>query len=271
MAVCHVPQLTHAEQLFSMLNMSSTPATDTEAAESQFETSSDPRVGSDDQSDSSDLTGRARIRDAALHLFGERGHAGTTMRDIAERAGVSPALVVHHFGSKQGLRDAIDDHLADQIRDGKFAAMTGSLAPDPATYRAMADEYAPAMAYLARALAEDSDVGRHLYDRMHADAVEYLQAGVDAGLLQPSDDPEARAAALLNAGLAQTLLQHHVQRVLDADTEMDALVRIAGPLLDLYTDGLFTDDRFRRAWSQRPDPPTGIDTSAPDTSAPSDT
>jgi AcrR family transcriptional regulator len=241
--------LTRTERPFSMLNMSSGTAQSDTAPVAPGSRA----VGGDP---ASDLTGRARIRDAALHLFGERGHAATTMREIAERADVSPALVVHHFGSKQGLRDAIDDHVTEQIRAGKFAAMTGSLAPDPVTYRAMADEYAPAMAYLARALADDAEVGRRLYDRMHAHAVEYLAAGVEAGVLQPSDDPPARAAALLNAGLAQTLLRHHTRRVLGADSDLDGLLRIAGPLIDLYTDGLFADDRFRSAWSQRPDPPT---------------
>lgn len=200
-----------------------------------------------------DLTARARIRDAALHRFGEVGFKAATVRGIAERAGVSAALVVHHFGSKEGLREVVDDHLADQIRRDKFAAMTGALAPDERTMRDSARESAPALAYLSRALTEDAEVGRHLYDRLYRDALAYLQAGEEAGLIQPTSQPEARAAALLNAGLAQTLLQHHLQRVLGAADQTAALMSIAGPMLDLYTDGLFTDDRIRAGWSP-PDP-----------------
>ena len=48
----------------------------------------------------SDLTARARIRDAALARFGAEGIAGTSVRAVAADAGVSPALVLHHFGSK---------------------------------------------------------------------------------------------------------------------------------------------------------------------------
>ncbi|MGB3256853.1 MAG: TetR family transcriptional regulator [Ornithinimicrobium sp.] len=198
---------------------------------------------------SADLTARARIRDAAMHLFGERGFRSATVRGIAARAGVSPGLVVHHFGSKKGLRDAVDDHLADQIRQDKFATMTGSMTQDERTTRAYAQEFAPALAYLARALTEDAEVGRHLYDRLFRDAVDYLRAGEKAGLIKPTDAPKARAAALLNAGLGQTLLQHHLHRVLDADDETDALMRISGPMLDVYTDGLFTDGRVRDRWS----------------------
>ncbi|QVQ51252.1 helix-turn-helix transcriptional regulator [Spiractinospora alimapuensis] len=61
----------------------------------------------------SDLTARARLRLAALRLFAERGFAGTTTRAIATEAGVSHALLRHHFGSKEGLRRAVDDDVLD--------------------------------------------------------------------------------------------------------------------------------------------------------------
>src|SRR5688500_16943078 len=62
-----------------------------------------------------DLTARARIRDAAIRLFAERGIAGTTVRDIAQQAGVSPGLLRHHFGSKDALREACDTYALDRI------------------------------------------------------------------------------------------------------------------------------------------------------------
>lgn len=70
----------------------------------------------------SDLTARARIRDAALARFGTDGIAATSVRAVAADAGVSPALVVHHFGSKEGLRQACDDYVLDSIRSGGEAA-----------------------------------------------------------------------------------------------------------------------------------------------------
>ncbi|MEP7368844.1 MAG: helix-turn-helix domain-containing protein, partial [Dermatophilaceae bacterium] len=57
-----------------------------------------------------DLTARANIRNAALRLFADRGQDSVTVREIAAAAGVSPSLVVHHFGSKDGLRAAVDAH-----------------------------------------------------------------------------------------------------------------------------------------------------------------
>jgi len=55
-----------------------------------------------------DLTGRARIRYAALALFAAEGYAHTSLRSIAQKAQVSLALIAHHFGSKHQLRDAVD-------------------------------------------------------------------------------------------------------------------------------------------------------------------
>lgn len=44
-----------------------------------------------------------QILDAARALFAERGYPGTTVRAVAERAGVNAALVHHYFTTKQGL------------------------------------------------------------------------------------------------------------------------------------------------------------------------
>jgi AcrR family transcriptional regulator len=46
---------------------------------------------------------RAAILEAARTCFGERGFEGATIRAVAGRAGVDPALVHHYFGSKQQL------------------------------------------------------------------------------------------------------------------------------------------------------------------------
>ena len=46
---------------------------------------------------------RAEILDAALALFAERGFERATVRAIAARAGVDPAMVHHYFGTKEDL------------------------------------------------------------------------------------------------------------------------------------------------------------------------
>jgi AcrR family transcriptional regulator len=72
-----------------------------------------------------DRTAKARIRDAAIASFSENGIAGTTARKVATAAGVSPGLVIHHFGSMEDLRVACDEHIATTIGQFKHETMSG--------------------------------------------------------------------------------------------------------------------------------------------------
>ena len=78
-----------------------------------------------------DRTTRARIRDAAIDCIAQHGLTDTTVRKIAAAAGVSPGLVIHHFGSMDALREACDQHVADEIRRQKSAALSSGPRPDP--------------------------------------------------------------------------------------------------------------------------------------------
>ncbi|MER7842439.1 TetR family transcriptional regulator [Kitasatospora sp. NPDC096077] len=52
---------------------------------------------------------RQAILAAARELFSELGYEQTTVRAVAHRAGVDPALVMKHFGSKEQLFDAVSE------------------------------------------------------------------------------------------------------------------------------------------------------------------
>jgi AcrR family transcriptional regulator len=54
---------------------------------------------------------RAQILDAAFEVFAEKGFHGTRTRELAQRAGVSEALVFRHFPTKEALIRAILDRL----------------------------------------------------------------------------------------------------------------------------------------------------------------
>ncbi|NYF98840.1 TetR/AcrR family transcriptional regulator [Janibacter cremeus] len=50
---------------------------------------------------------REKILDAAMAVFGQRGNRGSSLREIAERVGMSQAGLLHHFGSKNQLLLAV--------------------------------------------------------------------------------------------------------------------------------------------------------------------
>jgi AcrR family transcriptional regulator len=191
---------------------------------------------------SADLTAAARIRDAAIEQFGEHGF-GVGLRAIAEAAGVSAALVIHHFGSKDGLRKACDDYVAEVIRDSKTEAIKSN---DPATWFAQLaeiEEYAPLMAYLVRSMQTGGDLAKMLWQQMIDNAEEYMEEGVRAGTIKPSRDPRARAKYLgISSGGGFLLyLQMH-----ETPTDLRAVLRdyardMILPALEMYTEGLMTD------------------------------
>lgn len=172
-----------------------------------------------------DRTARVRIRDAAILCFAEAGVKATTVRTIAAEAEVSPGLVMHHFGSKENLRVACDHHVAALVREAKEKAVAEGAGLDPMSQLRAYDEGLPILRYLARTLVDGSPHVADLLDEMVADAVGYTEQGVASGLMQPSDDPRARAAVLTLWSLGAVVLHEHVHRLLGAD--------LLGPAADM--------------------------------------
>jgi AcrR family transcriptional regulator len=206
---------------------------------------------------SDDLTAAARIRDAAIGQFGTQGF-GVGLRSIAKAAGVSAALVIHHFGSKDGLRKACDDYVAEEIRSDKSEAMRSA---DPASwFAAMAEieEYAPLMAYLVRSMQTGGDLAKTLWRNMIDNAESYLAEGVSTGILKASRDPAARAKYLAITGGGGFLLYIQMH---ETPTDLRAVLRdyardMVLPALELYTNGLMADSHMYDAFLAQAEPHT---------------
>ena len=201
------------------------------------------------RSASDDRTAVARIRDAAIEQWGQHGF-NVGLRSIAEAAGVSAALVIHHFGSKEGLRKACDDYIAEEVRTGKSASFRTKDPADWFAQMAAIESYAPLMAYLVRSMQSGSQLAKMLWRKMIADAEQYMEEGVQSGLIKPSRDPAARAKYLGITGGGSFLmyLQMH-----DNPTDLRAVLRDYGeemvlPALEIYTHGLMTDSTMYEAF-----------------------
>jgi betaine-aldehyde dehydrogenase len=62
-------------------------------------------------------TRRGQLVEVTIDSLAELGYVGTTLAQIASRAGVSPGLVAHYFGDKDGLLDAAFRSLARRVSD----------------------------------------------------------------------------------------------------------------------------------------------------------
>jgi AcrR family transcriptional regulator len=68
-------------------------------------------------------TTRERILDAAEELFARQGISGTSLRTLTRHAGVNLAAVHYHFGSKEGLLDAVVERRATPINEAQTSAL----------------------------------------------------------------------------------------------------------------------------------------------------
>lgn len=180
---------------------------------------------------------------AAVERFAHDGFTAS-LRTVAEDAGVSAALLIKRFGSKDGLREACDEFVLRWVRTVKedsvdAAARGGMMGAFPARR-----DQAVQTGYMLQSVLDGGAAGRQFLDHMIADAEDYIADAVARGLARPSRDEKARARYMVQAGIGSLLVS-----LLLADPaerfDLTAMLRrlrqeTMSPAFELYTDGFFT-------------------------------
>ena len=194
-----------------------------------------------------DLTGRARIRDAALGVFAERGAKGATVQLIAAAAGVSTGLIRHHFGSKQGLREACDEYAIGSLLEQARRALEEDTAA-PGFLDSMYRASSPSTRYLARALVDGSPAAAELFDT-GAELAERFLTDHDPDRYPPDTTTTRDTAAVMGAMQLSTLALHtHIGRRMGVDPlEPANTPRMVAAMVEVYsaTDAFLSGDQGR--------------------------
>jgi AcrR family transcriptional regulator len=193
-----------------------------------------------EQLDRQQHDGRSRLIAAAIELIAQDGHRAATVRRVAEAAGVSAPLVLHHFGSKKGLIDACDAQVREII--DAVVARVAEAGVDGSFREILADQHAAvALMYIGRALHDDAEMGRAWFDGLYELALASTTEMQSAGLVRDIDDLPMAAALMLAMDLGMVLLRPHVERAIGVDlTDPEAARRWAAAEFDLFTRPLFT-------------------------------
>ncbi len=184
---------------------------------------------------------RTRALEAATRLFATAGFDGTSLQSVAEVVGVARPTLVYHFGTKDGLRDAVLDRLLgrwqselpailaaattgkDRFR-GAVGALLGFFRADPHRAR-----------LLVREILDRPEVVRARFERHLRPwtplLVGYVDRGRAEGRVHAQVDAEAWILQLLVAAVG-TLSTGTVAAAMfadppDVDRQLAELVRIA--------------------------------------------
>ena len=188
-----------------------------------------------------DLTARARIRDAAIKLFGERGIEGASIRDIAAEAGVSSGLVRHHFGSKEALREACDKYAKERmVQIGSELTRDGDLTGlDPLVLHPLAF---PLQLYLVRSMMDGSETATALF----LEGVDAVEEWTTSFGIDPKDR-RGYAAALAAIKLSVFVFREQVSKALGEDITTPAgYNRIGQALMEVFTIPLLTQEQIEK-------------------------
>ncbi len=169
-------------------------------------------------------------------MFAERGFDGTSVRDVAARAGVDPALVHHYFGSKQQLFVAAME----------FPVNLGDLFPSIAagppeqlgdrivrTFVALWDrpEVQPTLLGVARSATSDAVAATMVRGILVDGPLEAI-----ASLMRTPD--AALRASLVGSQLIGLAMARYIARLEPiTSTSSDELGRLVGPTLTRYLRG----------------------------------
>jgi AcrR family transcriptional regulator len=185
-----------------------------------------------------------RIRTAALRSFATYGTSATSLRTVAEEAGVSVGLVQHHFANKAGLVKAVDDHVMAVVVE----TIAQPIPPPPADSIAemggrvtrITAEHPDVVDYVGRALIEGSSLGTTIFDTLVAFGMARWNQRKERGEVRPEVDVTWAALNSLVLALGTMILRSHVERQLPEPLTTPAqLQRWQDSVNTLLRDGLY--------------------------------
>lgn len=179
-----------------------------------------------------------RILQAAVELYGEHGFGPVTIKAIAQRARVSAPLVIHHFGSAAGLRQACDRRVAEEFRTAKTESvrLKGPMPRNYALEALHANQHL--LKYLLKAFAAGGEEMDELFDKLVDDSLDYTAEAEELGLVYPSADPRSRAVVMLLQSFGALMLHRQMKRHLGAspvDDPPEALLPYLSAVMELHT------------------------------------
>ncbi len=188
------------------------------------------------------------LLDAGVHCFGRQGLSGTSIRDIAQFAGVNSSQISYYYGSKEGLYKAC----VQFIGEAKLSMAEHSLR-SPQSKKEFREQLEHFLSQMFSLLTENIDAGLLIvreYDRLHSPAEDifrktfmkifdllshYFEEAKSKGLVSKSHDPFVLAGLFFGSMTSQMRMDHIKQRFYSRSLKNpEELEKVIGHLVDLF-------------------------------------
>ena len=166
------------------------------------------------------------------------------MRAIAARAGTSPALITHHFGTKDALKAECDERVLARYTELKMASMA-DLSGSLGLLRAADAPTGSIVAYFLRTILAGGPVARQFYDRLLAETRDIMASGAARGMVRPECTDDAHLRYLTAANLGGVLVSFLTDPAGDITGGYSPATLDLAQLeaqVDVLTHGVFADD-----------------------------
>ena len=163
------------------------------------------------------IDSKEHLIEVAVNVLAREGFAGSSLRMIAVEAGVSPALLVHHFGSRQGLiEEAINKTLGEWL-DAKDVLTAEGLTEALKQWPEVAEDGQTKLQFFKQLMVAGGKPAQHLFERMVFEAKSRLEVFQNQGLMKPMSDVESAAVLMASYALAPLLMGEQIKKVLGGD------------------------------------------------------
>ena len=185
-------------------------------------------------------TTRDQLLSIATEMFAENGFAGTSLRSIAKQAEVSPALLVHHFGTKDALvKEAISKTLGDWVADEK-AAMLDDESHQVENWQSLAAKGATSLNFFKQALLAGGEYSQRLFNAAFLESEALLDEMQELGRLKDISDKQTIALMMTISGLGSVLFMSQIEHTLGGPISSDHVAsRLVNANHEMMQDGVF--------------------------------
>jgi len=185
-------------------------------------------------------TTKEQLLALAVEMFAENGFAQTSLRAIAKQAGVSAALLIHHFETKDALIDeAIAQTLGRWVADEK-AAMLVDESGRLQKWQEIIAKGATPLNFFRQVLLAGGRYSERLFDAAVHESEELLSQMKEAGSLKNVSNMKATALLMTVSGLGSVLFMSHIERVLEGSISSEPVAqKLMEANSEMLQDGIF--------------------------------